>query len=82
MVAETSAVEPYGYKRMRSVLGTASAWWDDRTEWKARYGEALEALSKLLAEGSSSTVNPSSRDRQRARRIIARSPAATSASNW
>ena len=52
MVAETSAPEPYAYKRMRSVLVNRIRMQGMIVfDWKARYGEALEALSKLLAEG-------------------------------
>ncbi len=52
LVAETSAPEPYAYKRMRSVLVNRIRMQGMIVfDWKARYGEALEALSKLLAEG-------------------------------
>ena len=52
MVAETSAPEPYGYRRLRSVLVNRIRMQGMIVfDWKARYGEALEALSRLLAEG-------------------------------
>jgi len=52
MVAETSAPEPYAYRRMRSVLVNRIRMQGMIVfDWKARYGEALDALSKLLAEG-------------------------------
>ena len=52
LVAETSSPEPYAYKRMRSVLVNRVRMQGMIVfDWKGRYGEALEALSKLLAEG-------------------------------
>ena len=52
LVAETSATEPYGYTRMRSVLVNRIRMQGMIVfDWKDRYGEALHGLSSLAAEG-------------------------------
>jgi len=52
LIAEYNATEPYGYKRLRSVLVNRIRMQGMIVfDWKDRYGEALEALTRLLAEG-------------------------------
>jgi NADPH-dependent curcumin reductase CurA len=51
-VAETSAAGPYGQKRMRSILVNRIRMQGILVfDWKDRYGEALEGLSRLVAAG-------------------------------
>jgi NADPH-dependent curcumin reductase CurA len=51
-VAETSASGPYGQKRMRSILVNRIRMQGILVfDWKDRYGEALEGLSRLVAAG-------------------------------
>jgi hypothetical protein len=51
-VAETSASEPYGQKRMRSILVNRIRMQGILVfDWKDRYGEALDGLSRLVAAG-------------------------------
>ena len=52
LIAEYNATEPYGYKRLRSILVNRIRMQGMIVfDWKDRYGEALAGLSKLLAEG-------------------------------
>ena len=52
LVAEYSATEPYGYKRMRSILVNRIRMQGMIVfDWKDRYGEALADLTRLYAEG-------------------------------
>jgi NADPH-dependent curcumin reductase len=52
LIAEYDAGEPYGYKRMRSVLVNRIRMQGMIVfDWKDRYGEALAGLSAFLAEG-------------------------------
>ena len=52
LIAEYNATEPYGYKRLRSVLVNRIRMQGMIVfDWKDRYGEALEGLSRYLAEG-------------------------------
>ena len=52
LIAEYSAVEPYGYKMLRSVLVNRIRMQGMIVfDWKDRYGEALKGLSGYLAEG-------------------------------
>ena len=52
LVAEYNATEPYGYKRLRSILVNRIRLQGMLVfDWEARYGEALEALSGHLAAG-------------------------------
>ncbi|MEO5766006.1 MAG: NADP-dependent oxidoreductase [Casimicrobiaceae bacterium] len=52
LIAEYNATEPYGYRRMRSVLVNRIRMQGMIVfDWKDRYGEALQALSALVAEG-------------------------------
>jgi NADPH-dependent curcumin reductase CurA len=83
-VAETSASEPYGQKRMRSILVNRIRMQGILVfDWKDRYGEALEGLSRLVAEASSGIASPSSKGWTARPRASSRCwPAATSASNW
>ena len=51
-VAESSAAEPYGQKRMRSILVNRIRMQGLLVfDWKDRYPEALDGLARLLAEG-------------------------------
>ena len=52
LIAEYNPTEPYGYKRMRSVLVNRIRMQGMIVfDWKDRYGEALAGLSRYLAEG-------------------------------
>ena len=52
LVAEYNATEPYGYKRLRSILVNRIRMQGMLVfDWEARYGEALEALGGHLASG-------------------------------
>jgi NADPH-dependent curcumin reductase CurA len=52
LVAEYNATEPYGYKRLRSILVNRIRMQGMLVfDWETRYGEALEALSGHLAAG-------------------------------
>jgi NADPH-dependent curcumin reductase len=52
LIAEYNATEPYGYKRMRSVLVNRIRMQGMIVfDWKDRYGEAVAGLAALLAEG-------------------------------
>ncbi|MET0345008.1 MAG: NADP-dependent oxidoreductase, partial [Casimicrobiaceae bacterium] len=52
LIAEYNATEPYGYKRMRSVLVNRIRMQGMIVfDWKDRYGEAVAGLATLLAEG-------------------------------
>jgi len=52
LVAEYNATEPYGYKRLRSILVNRIRLQGMLVfDWESRYGEALEALSGHLAAG-------------------------------
>ncbi len=52
LIAEYNRTEPYGYRRMRSVLVNRIRMQGMIVfDWKDRYGEALAALSADLAEG-------------------------------
>ena len=52
LVAEYNATEPYGYKRLRSILVNRIRMQGMLVfDWEARYGEALEALGGHLAAG-------------------------------
>jgi NADPH-dependent curcumin reductase CurA len=52
LVAEYNATEPYGYKRLRSILVNRIRMQGMLVfDWEARYGEAIEALSGYLAAG-------------------------------
>jgi NADPH-dependent curcumin reductase CurA len=51
-VAEYNATEPYGYKRLRSILVNRIRMQGMLVfDWEARYDEALQALSAHLAAG-------------------------------
>jgi len=51
-VAEYNATEPYGYKRLRSILVNRIRMQGMLVfDWEARYDEALQALSTHLAAG-------------------------------
>jgi hypothetical protein len=51
-VAESSAPEPYGQKRIRSILVNRIRMQGLLVfDFRDRYGEALEGLSRLLADG-------------------------------
>ncbi|MEP7276294.1 MAG: NADP-dependent oxidoreductase [Betaproteobacteria bacterium] len=52
LIAEYNATEPYGYRRMRSVLVNRIRMQGMIVfDWKDRYGEALQALTALVSEG-------------------------------
>jgi NADPH-dependent curcumin reductase CurA len=52
LIAEYSSTEPYGYRRMRSVLVNRIRMQGIIVfDWKERYGEALDGLAAYLAEG-------------------------------
>ena len=52
MIAEYSATEPYGYKRLRSVLVNRIRMQGMIVfDWKDRYGEAVKGLAGHLAAG-------------------------------
>ncbi len=52
LIAEYNAVEPYGYKMMRSVLVNRIRMQGMIVfDWKDRYGEALKGLGGYFAEG-------------------------------
>ena len=52
LIAEYNATEPYGYKRMRSVLVNRIRMQGMIVfDWKDRYGEAVAGLAAHLAEG-------------------------------
>jgi NADPH-dependent curcumin reductase CurA len=52
LIAEYNATEPYGYKRMRSVLVNRIRMQGMIVfDWKDRYGEAIAGLSELVAQG-------------------------------
>ena len=52
LIAEYSATEPYGYKRMRSILVNRIRMQGMIVfDWKDRYGEAIRGLAGLLADG-------------------------------
>ena len=52
LVSEYNATEPYGYKRLRAVLVNRIRMQGMIVfDWKDRYGEAVAALSGLLAQG-------------------------------
>ncbi|HSS70483.1 MAG TPA: NADP-dependent oxidoreductase, partial [Casimicrobiaceae bacterium] len=52
LVAEYNATEPYGYKRLRSILVNRIRMQGMLVfDWADRYGEAIEALSGYLAAG-------------------------------
>ena len=52
LVAEYNATEPYGYKRLRSMLVNRIRMQGMLVfDWADRYGEAIEALSGYLAAG-------------------------------
>ena len=52
LIAEYNATEPYGYKRMRSMLVNRIRMQGMIVfDWKDRYGEAVAGLAALLAEG-------------------------------
>jgi NADPH-dependent curcumin reductase CurA len=52
LVAEYSSTEPYGYRRLRSVLVNRIHMQGMIVfDWKDRYGEALAGLAKQLAAG-------------------------------
>jgi NADPH-dependent curcumin reductase CurA len=54
LIAEYNAAEPYGYKRLRSVLVNRIRMQGMIAfDWKDRYGEAVAGLSARFAEGSS-----------------------------
>src|SRR5262249_28628283 len=51
-VAEYNATEPYGYKRLRSILVNRIRMQGILVfDWEPRYDEALEALSAYFAAG-------------------------------
>jgi NADPH-dependent curcumin reductase CurA len=52
LMAEYNATEPYGYKMLRSVLVNRIRMQGMIVyDWKDRYGEAVEGLAGLLAQG-------------------------------
>jgi NADPH-dependent curcumin reductase len=52
LIAEYNATEPYGYKRLRSVLVNRIRMQGMIVfDWKDRYGEAVEGLTAYLAAG-------------------------------
>jgi NADPH-dependent curcumin reductase CurA len=52
LIAEYDASTPYGYTRLRSVLVNRIRMQGMIVfDWKDRYGEALDGLARLLAEG-------------------------------
>lgn len=52
LIAEYNAIEPYGYKRMRSILVNRIRMQGMIVfDWKERYGEALAGLGELVAQG-------------------------------
>jgi NADPH-dependent curcumin reductase len=52
LIAEYNAIEPYGYKMMRSVLVNRIKMQGMIVfDWKDRYGEALKGLGGYFAEG-------------------------------
>ena len=52
LIAEYSAAEPYRYKNLRSVLVNRIKMQGMIVfDWKERYGEAVQELARLLAEG-------------------------------
>ncbi len=52
LIAEYNATEPYGYKRMRSILVNRIRMQGMIVfDWKDRYGEALAGLGELVAQG-------------------------------
>ena len=52
LIAEYSATEPYGYKRLRSILVNRIRMQGMIVfDWKDRYGEAIRGLAGLLADG-------------------------------
>ena len=63
LIAEYNATEPYGYKRLRSVLVNRIRMQGMIVfDWKDRYGEALRDSRAHLAQASSSIASRSSRD--------------------
>jgi NADPH-dependent curcumin reductase CurA len=52
LIAQYNATEPYGYKRLRSVLVNRIRMQGMIVfDWKDRYGEAIEGLTGYFAEG-------------------------------
>jgi NADPH-dependent curcumin reductase CurA len=52
LIAEYNATEPYGYKRLRSVLVNRIRMQGMIVfDWKDRYGEGIKGLAAYLAEG-------------------------------
>jgi NADPH-dependent curcumin reductase len=52
LIADYDAAQPYGYTRLRSVLVNRIRMQGMIVfDWKERYGEALDALARHLAEG-------------------------------
>ena len=52
LIAEYNATEPYGYKRLRSILVNRIKMQDMIVfDWKDRYGEAIKGLAGHLASG-------------------------------
>ena len=52
LISDYNATEPYGYRMLRSVLVNRIRMQGMIVfDWKDRYGEALEGLARLLAEG-------------------------------
>ena len=52
LISEYNATEPYGYKRMRSVLVNRIKMQGMIVfDWKDRYGEAIKGLAGYLADG-------------------------------
>jgi NADPH-dependent curcumin reductase CurA len=52
LIAEYNATEPYGYKRLRSVLVNRIRMQGMIVfDWKERYGEAVEGLTGYLVAG-------------------------------
>jgi NADPH-dependent curcumin reductase len=56
LIAEYNATEPYGYKRLRSILVNRIRMQGMIVfDWEARYGEAIEALAGYYAAGKLKT---------------------------
>ena len=63
LIAEYNATEPYGYKRLRSVLVNRIRMQGMIVfDWKDRYGEARGGLARAASRRASSSIaNRSSR---------------------
>jgi NADPH-dependent curcumin reductase CurA len=68
LISEYNATEPYGYKRLRSVLVNRIKMQGMIVfDWQARYGEGIKGLADASRRREAqSTASPWSRDRQRA----------------